>query len=260
MSDLIKVLMLEDDEAVCEAYRREIEKKQEMELVYATGCEGAALNYLRTNPVDVVILDLELHYGGGNGLFFLDGLKKMNLSHRPYILVTTNNSSVITLEQARSMGADFIMAKYESQYSAQYVVEFLRMMSDVILEAKAQTQNSAPVVSEEERTRSLTQRIHRELDFVGISPKAIGYQYLTDAILLTFHDPQPNLCRKLSEKYHKTDVSIERAMQNAINRAWRTSDPDDLLEHYTARIRSDKGVPTLMEFVSHYVNVLRLEY
>ena len=49
-------------------------------------------------------------------------------------------------------------------------------------------------------------------------------------------------------------------MQNAINRAWRTSDPDDLLEHYTARIRSDKGVPTLMEFVSHYVNVLRLEY
>ena len=27
MSDLIKVLMLEDDEAVCEAYRREIEKK-----------------------------------------------------------------------------------------------------------------------------------------------------------------------------------------------------------------------------------------
>ena len=152
------------------------------------------------------------------------------------------------------------MAKYESQYSAQYVVEFLRMMSDVILEAKAQTQNSASVVSEEERTRSLTQRIHRELDFVGISPKAIGYQYLTDAILLTFHDPQPNLCRKLSEKYHKTDVSIERAMQNAINRAWRTSDPDDLLEHYTARIRSDKGVPTLMEFVSHYVNVLRLEY
>ena len=206
------------------------------------------------------MLDLELHYGGGNGLFFLDGLKKMNLSHRPYILVTTNNSSVITLEQARSMGADFIMAKYESQYSAQYVVEFLRMMSDVILEAKAQTQNSAPVVSEEERTRSLTQRIHRELDFVGISPKAIGYQYLTDAILLAFHDPQPNLCRKLSEKYHKTDVSIERAMQNAINRAWRTSDPDDLLEHYTARIRSDKGVPTLMEFVSHYVNVLRLEY
>ena len=75
MSDLIKVLMLEDDEAVCEAYRREIEKKQEMELVYATGCEGAALNYLRTNPVDVVILDLELKEG--DGLSFLIKAKQI---------------------------------------------------------------------------------------------------------------------------------------------------------------------------------------
>ena len=254
------ILLVEDDEKACEELRSYIEQTSDIRLQGITNNSTEALELVRSGLPDAVILDLELHYGGGNGLFFLDGLKKMNLSHRPYILVTTNNSSVITLEQARSMGADFIMAKYESQYSAQYVVEFLRMMSDVILEAKAQTQNSAPVVSEEERTRSLTQRIHRELDFVGISPKAIGYQYLTDAILLTFHDPQPNLCRRLSEKYHKTDVSIERAMQNAINRAWRTSDPDDLLEHYTARIRSDKGVPTLMEFVSHYVNVLRLEY
>ena len=254
------ILLVEDDEKACEELRSYIEQTSDIRLQGITNNSTEALELVRSGLPDAVILDLELHYGGGNGLFFLDGLKKMNLSHRPYILVTTNNSSVITLEQARSMGADFIMAKYESQYSAQYVVEFLRMMSDVILEAKAQTQNSASVVSEEERTRSLTQRIHRELDFVGISPKAIGYQYLTDAILLAFHDPQPNLCRKLSEKYHKTDVSIERAMQNAINRAWRTSDPDDLLEHYTARIRSDKGVPTLMEFVSHYVNVLRLEY
>ena len=254
------ILLVEDDEKACEELRSYIEQTSDIRLQGITNNSTEALELVRSGLPDAVILDLELHYGGGNGLFFLDGLKKMNLSHRPYILVTTNNSSVITLEQARSMGADFIMAKYESQYSAQYVVEFLRMMSDVILEAKAQTQNSAPVVSEEERTRSLTQRIHRELDFVGISPKAIVYQYLTDAILLAFHDPQPNLCRKLSEKYHKTDVSIERAMQNAINRAWRTSDPDDLLEHYTARIRSDKGVPTLMEFVSHYVNVLRLEY
>jgi hypothetical protein len=105
----------------------------------------------------------------------------------------------------------------------------------------------------------MIQRIQRELDLIGISPKAIGYQYLTDAILLTYHDPAPNLCRRLSEKYHKTDVSIERAIQNAINRAWRISDPDDLLAHYTARIRSDKGVPTMMEFVHYYVNVLRLE-
>ena len=131
------ILLVEDDEKACEELRSYIEQTSDIRLQGITNNSTEALALVRSGLPDAVILDLELHYGGGNGLFFLDGLKKMNLSHRPYILVTTNNSSVITLEQARSMGADFIMAKYESQYSAQYVVEFLRMMSDVILEAKA---------------------------------------------------------------------------------------------------------------------------
>ena len=48
-------------------------------------------------------------------------------------------------------------------------------------------------------------------------------------------------------------------MQNAINRTWYTSDTEDLLKYYTARIRSDKGVPTLMEFISYYANKIRTE-
>lgn len=257
MEQNLMILIVEDDEKACEELSRYINQAPDIELQNVTNNSEEALTMVRAGLPDAVILDLELHYGGGNGFLFLDGLKRMQLAHPPYILVTTNNSSVITLEQARTMGADFIMAKYETQYSARYVVEFLRMMRKAIKSyTPSSSSSSAPDSSMEDQTRLLVQRIHRELDYVGISPKAIGYQYLTDAILLTMRCPQPNLCRKLSEKYHKSDVSIERAMQNAINRAWRTSDPDDLLEHYTARVRSDKGVPTLMEFVSHYSNVL----
>ena len=62
----------------------------------------------------------------------------------------------------------------------------------------------------------------------------------------------------LSEKYNKSKESIERAMQNAINRAWQTNNPKELSKYYTARIRSDRGVPTLMEFVHYYANKLVL--
>lgn len=255
----LTILLIEDDKIACDEIQAYVDSTEGTRIINITNNSYEAIEMVKTGLPDAVILDLELHLGGGNGLLFLNELKNLNLTRRPYILVTTNNSSNITLEQARSMGADFIMAKYETQYSAQYVIEFLRMMSAAIFQAASSSTSSPNVESEDQRNRKLTQRIQRELDLVGISPKAIGYQYLTDAILLTYHDPGPNLCRKLSEKYHKTDVSIERAMQNAINRAWRTSDPDDLLEHYTARIRSDKGVPTMMEFVYHYVNVLKLE-
>ena len=67
-----------------------------------------AIEMVKNYLPDAVILDLELHLGGGNGLLFLNELKKLTLTRRPYILVTTNNSSNITLEQARSLGANFI--------------------------------------------------------------------------------------------------------------------------------------------------------
>ena len=102
-------------------------------------------------------------------------------------------------------------------------------------------------------------KIQRELNSVGISTKVLGYQYLTDAILSAIDNPENNLVSFLSKKYSKSDTSIERAMQNAISRAWRTSDVNYQLTKYTTKISSEKGVPTLMEFVSYYVNKLRVE-
>ena len=48
-------------------------------------------------------------------------------------------------------------------------------------------------------------------------------------------------------------------MQNAINRAWRTNDPEELLANYTARIRSDKGVSTMMEFIYYYAGKIKAD-
>ena len=49
-------------------------------------------------------------------------------------------------------------------------------------------------------------------------------------------------------------------MQNAIAKAWRTTPIDDLLKYYTAKISSDKGIPTITEFIYHYANKLKIEY
>lgn len=259
MDEKLLVLIVEDDKEACNELCSYIYQTDDIHLQDVTNNSHDALEFVRQGLPDAVILDLELHNGGGNGLFFLNDLKRLNLPRRPYILVTTNNSSVITLEQARDMGADFIMAKYESEYSAQYVIEFLRMMRKVIVQTRTAS-SASQVRSENERVRALTQRIQREFDLIGVSPKSIGYQYLTDAILLMYDQPQPNLCHKLSRKYQKTASSIERAMQNAINRTWHFGDTDVLFERYTARIRPEKGVPTMMEFISFYVKKLRLEF
>lgn len=60
-------------------------------------------------------------------------------------------------------------------------------------------------------------------------------------------------------KLQKSTASVERAMQNAINRAWSNGNPEDLARNYTAVINYERGVPTLTEFIYHYASKFKNE-
>lgn len=258
MTKELSILLIEDDELTCRELKQAIEKHDDLKLVATTNDSTHALELLRSHLPNIVLLDLELHHGGGNGLLFLSELQKLRPNHPPYILVTTNNMSDVTLEQARQLGADFTLTKYEKGYSADYVIENILLMRPAILKKNTMIA-SLPDMSPAEEEELLVKRIKRELDLVGIKPKAVGYNYLVDAILLLVQGSDANIARTLAPKYKKTEKSIERAMQNAIKQAWNTNDIEDLLNYYTAKIRSDKGCPTLMEFVYYYADRIKDE-
>lgn len=261
MEKCLSVLLVEDDDIACRDIMHYIDELDDLELIGITNNSKKAIEYVTGQLPDAVILDLELHQGGGNGLQFLNELKQLDLRFCPYILITTNNTSAITYEYARQSGADFIMSKHQSDYISKNAVDFLRIMKDAILSKKiSQAPEHNTVESPVQRNRRIIRRISTELDYVGISPKAVGYKYLLDAIQLIIDKPASNLCVVIGEKYGKTDASVERAMQNAINRAWRTSDINDLTEHYKARVSSEKGVPTLTEFIYYYANKIKNQY
>jgi DNA-binding NarL/FixJ family response regulator len=261
MEKILSILLVEDDQAACRDFIDYVEELDDISLIGVTNNSSKALEYIKDYLPDAVILDLELHHGSGNGLLVLKELKLMLLDKLPYVLVTTNNSSFITYETARHMGADFIMSKHQADYSTKNVIDFLNMMKPII-HSRNQTASKehATTESPEQRNRRIVLRISTELNNVGISPKAVGYQYLVDAIQLVVRQPMQNLCNTIGQKYGKTESSVERAMQNAINKAWRTSDIDDLLHYYTARVSSDKGMPTLTEFIYYYANKIKTEY
>lgn len=253
----LTVLLVEDDKFACDEIRDYIDQLDDMRLVGVTDDGNEALDMVKYHVPDAIILDLELHQGGGNGLIFLSKLHDMGLEKLPYVLITTQNTSNVTLEAARQLGADFIITKYEKDYSGQKPVELLRMMRNAI--QRHSTPDTTPPITPAEQNRKLTIRIHRELDAVGISPKAIGYEYLTEAIIIATKETIPNLARQIAIKHGKTPASVERAMQNAINRAWSNGNPEELARNYTAVINYERGVPTLTEFIYHYANKFRNE-
>ena len=80
MENNLMVLLVEDDENACEELRKYINQTPDICLQNVTNNSEEALSMVRAGLPDAVILDLELHYGGGNGLLFLDGLKRLHLS------------------------------------------------------------------------------------------------------------------------------------------------------------------------------------
>lgn len=253
----LNILLIEDDPDTCKNFAEYIDAKSDVVLTGVTNNSYRAIELVKEGAPDAVILDLELNEGQGNGLLFLQELETLSLPFKPYVLITTNNSSATTYNFARKTGADFIMSKHQEDYSEKSAVDFLCMMKQTIQSTRNTPEPAKQEASSGPSSKQLMRLISLELDAVGISPKAIGYQYLSEAVLLIIQGQPHNICGTLAKQYKKTDSSVERAMQNAINKAWRTMDIDDLLKHYTARINSDKGVPTLTEFIHYYANKIK---
>lgn len=261
MERTLNILIVEDDMAACARFAEYTNISPVTSIVGVTNNSCRAIELVSEMQPDAIILDLELNQGEGNGLTFLQELKTADIPFKPYVLVTTNNTSNTTYDCARQYGADFIMSKHKEDYSEKNAIDFLEMMKDII-QTNISRQHSSYETTESpiQYEKRLKKRIAMEIDKVGISPKANGYQYLIDAIYGAINGKTSNLCVEVAQQYSKTTASVERAIQNAINRAWKSEDIEVLLSNYTAKIRSEKGVPTLTEFVFFYANKIKNGY
>lgn len=259
MSNALSVMLVESDVHACEGIINYASTLDTIELAGVTNSATRANELVREVSPDVIVLDLELHNGEGTGFTLLKMLQDNPLGKRPYIVITTENSSPITYTAARELGADYIFSKKQIDYSAQTVIDFLHALKNVIQREqgiKCESEKKNEGLAREE-TRQLVRKIYAELNLVGISIKSVGYNYLAEGILLALRGETKNVCTKIGEIHGKTSASVERAMQNAIDRAWGSVPVDDLFANYTAKINSSRGVPTLTEFIYYYVNKIQ---
>lgn len=255
----LTVIIIEDDVEACNNYKVCIDAVSGMKLSAMTNNSFQAIDLVKEWLPDAVILDLELNEGQGTGFKFMQELNNLDLPYKPFILISTNNSSQISYDYARELGADFIMSKHQPGYSENAVIELLSTMRLTIQANRSMLKSEIRKLEAQDISRkNLIRIVARELDVIGISPKAVGYRYLLDAIVLIIEGTTHNISTILGQKYHKTNTSVERAMQGAIDKTWRTMDIDMLSHHYKARIHSQKGVPTVTEFIFYYANKIEM--
>ena len=256
MQSDLKVLLIEDDRELCEEFRSCFAATEGIELSAVTDSATRALQLVRELQPDVVILDLELHLGEGNGIIFLSDLGKQKKIKKPYVIVNTNNSSGMTHEIVRRLGADMVMYKHTRGHSPEVIAEFLTAIRDDCIGREGQS--GLPEGTDEEASdrSQLRERILDELNKVSVSPKRKGYDYLADAIEICSGGHVSHVAALVAKKYGKTEKSVIRAMQNAIDRAWDDADQDEQERHFKARISSGRISPTVTEFIGYYASLL----
>lgn len=248
----LTILLVEDEVSTCKRFIDYIERKEDIVLVNATNSASQAISDIDTYRPNAIILNMELHYG--SGFEVLSGVNKM--SEKPYVVITTNNFNETTNEYTRINGADFIMYKQQKDYSEEGIVDLLYSMRNVI-KGKSLQKKHVETENQEYRNKRILSYTNEELNRVGVNPKVVGFQYLVESINMIVNENVSNVCSHVAKKYKKSEESVRRAMQTAINRAWTKMDTDTLLENYTARITSENGCPTIIEFIYYYANKIK---
>lgn len=250
MNKTLTIMIIEDDEQACFNFKNIISKHHNLKLVFTTNDSKHALDKVKIFIPDVIILDLELHCGCGSGIEFLS---KLSISPKPFIIVTTNNSSQLTYKFAHENGCDFLFHKNECDYSEEKVISFVLTMKNLILRYTKDNSSTNPSTEDDDKYSYIEEIFNK----IGISPKLLGYKYLFDAIILVSEDSKDNLYSTIAKKYNKSNASVEHAMQNAINKAWNQTDTDILYKYYSARIDIKRGCPTVYEFVYYFATKLK---
>lgn len=264
MNKPMTLLLVEDDVTECIRFKTCATNRADIKFIGMTGSSFEGINYVKTHMPEGVILDLELHKGKGSGLTFLSTMNETRLDFRPLVVVVTNSSSDIVYNHVHANGADLVFHKKQSDYSADMVVNsLLALRKSLHVSHKSGLSNDlASVETPEEQRVRITDKLNAELDMIGISAHLKGRKYLFEAIYLLIHtgkegNGSDSVINQVCNKHKRAYSSITRAMQTAINNAWRISSIDDLQVHYTARINYETGVPTPTEFIYYYADKLK---
>ena len=84
MKSVVSILLVEDDTRTCRELEDCLDGESELELLGITSSSIEAFQMVCDMLPDAIILDLELHEGGGSGLSLLKALQNAPVDVHPY--------------------------------------------------------------------------------------------------------------------------------------------------------------------------------
>ncbi|MEP7311304.1 MAG: response regulator [Pseudomonadota bacterium] len=101
----LRILLVEDSKRLAERLREALEQLEEVHVVATVDDEKSAVDLARREPIDVMVLDLQLREGTGFGV-----LKALGMP-RPAVIVLTNYALPEYQRRATELGVEYFLNK-----------------------------------------------------------------------------------------------------------------------------------------------------
>ena len=254
METKTRILLADASAEFCGAVAREIAADEELELV-GTATDGPrTLELAGELKPDVLILDLMLPR--------LDGLEVLRrlpeTGTRCRVIMTSAFVSEAVLSRCAASGVDYFVPRPCDPLA-------------LVIRAK---QANAPIRPQEAGVREpgrsevtaaeLEARVTEVIHEIGVPAHIKGYQYLREAIILTYNDMDminavtKVLYPEVAKRFSTTPSRVERAIRHAIEVAWDRGDIEVLQKYFGYTVSNIKGKPTNSEFIAMIADSLLL--
>ncbi|MDD7641132.1 MAG: sporulation initiation factor Spo0A C-terminal domain-containing protein [bacterium] len=265
MAQFTKIMLVEDEPEVCVEFRSAFEQYKKMSLVYETDSELQALNYLKLNDVDAIILDIEL--AEGDGLSFLNELEAQR-REKLFIVVVTNTGSNTTLGYMRAHGVDYVYQKTNRLYSPFRVLSVIDKLNPYhkLTGEKGMKRLAQTIVPERQKDEEGIVRsyIAEELEKMGFRRKQVGFSYTVEAIYLLIREDDGSrqvsgdVYAAIAQKHQTTRESVEHGIRNAIESAFKGAHVCYLHRYYPFDYDKELGRPANAEFLKNMADRLHI--
>lgn len=257
---------MDNNEDMCRALEAVIRDTEGLEWVGASHDGADALERIKAERPDVVLLDIVLPYV--DGLEVLSRIPSLGLERRPGVIIVSAFEDEDLIRRASKLGADYYLLKpfgretlvkrvfqvAESGRARHMAPGLTRHEATSLSELLAGGVSSEDVGASESAsgfrrpaggltagrgfagagaaTRGLEAEVTRVLYDLGVPAYFKGYPYLKDAIVMVTSDMSylgaitKSLYPKIAEKHGTTPLIVEASIRYAIQKTWKRGNPE----------------------------------
>ena len=236
------VLVVDDNVNFINMLTRYFKDSNKINIKYVGNDGESGLKILLENIEDIDLILLDLIMPNKDGLYFLKKIKELNINKKLIVMTSLNSDNVIKKVSNYSI-EDFVLKPYSLE-------DLENKMVDIFNKS-----NENPDIKKE---------LSKILHDLGIPSNIKGYEYVRDAIIRLYNDPEmtsitKDLYPEIASKYDTSTSKVERAIRHAIEVSSNRGDLDLMEEIFGHSVDMDKAKPTNSEFISTLADKLKLD-